>query len=78
MNEEYQDETSEEQQAEDQRWKEATNEDGEYRSGFWTGALAGLEVNLPHRYTIGIEMIYFNSNNFIFVAGVSQTGILTW
>jgi len=53
-------------------------EDGEYRSGFWTGAMLGLEFVLPMHYTIGIEMTYFNATNYFIVAGVSQTGILSW
>ena len=53
-------------------------EKGEYRSGFWTGIMAGFEIVLPMRYTVGIEMTYFNADSYFIVAGVSQTGILSW
>ncbi len=49
-------------------------EEGEYRSGLWTGAVAGLEIRLPYHYAIGVEAIVFNANNYFIVIGIHQTG----
>ena len=53
-------------------------EEGEYRSGIWTAGIIGVEFLLPSRYSIGIEMLYFNSYNYQIMVGLSQSGILTW
>ena len=53
-------------------------EEGEYRSGLWTGAIIGVEFFLPRQYTIGVECILFNEENYQVMIGISQTGFDVW
>ena len=52
--------------------------DGSYWSGFWTGGVAGLELKLPEGYALTLETLYFNSENYEIMLGISQTGIPAW
>ncbi len=45
-----------------------------YRSGLWSGLLAGIQMNLPQHYAINIEVLLFNETNVQIMAGISQTG----
>jgi len=47
---------------------------GEFLSGFYTGAIVGIEMNLPDNYAITIEALLFNQSNLQFMVGISQTG----
>ena len=53
-------------------------EKGEYRSGLWTGGVVGLEINLPQQYSISVEALFFNENNYQIMVGICQTGGSTW
>ena len=53
-------------------------EEGEYRSGLWTGGLVGIEFMLPHRYSISIEFLGFNTSNYQIMVGISQSGMSSW
>ncbi|MBN2030887.1 hypothetical protein JW824_11670 [bacterium] len=52
--------------------------DGEFRSGLWTGGVVGIELILPQRYTISLEGLFFNEENYHIMIGVSQTGRSDW
>jgi len=52
--------------------------EGEYRSGLWTGATLGMEILLPHRYSIGVECLLFNQRNYQIMVGICQTGVTNW
>jgi|GEM_PF-2956402 len=49
-------------------------ESGRYQSGLWTGALVGIQWNLPQQYMITVEAIGFNSQNYQIMIGISQSG----
>lgn len=49
-------------------------EKGRFKSGLWTGALMGIQWNLPQQYMITIEAIGFNSQNYQIMIGISQSG----
>ena len=53
-------------------------ENGEYNSGIWTGALAGIDLLLPQNFAISIEFLAFNMSNYQIMVGVSQTGGSRW
>ncbi len=53
-------------------------EDGEFRSGLWTGGVVGIEFILPQQYTINLEGLFFNEENYHIMIGVSQTGQSSW
>jgi len=53
-------------------------EDGELRSGLWTGGIAGIEFLLPNRFSITIEGLVFNDRNYQVTIGLCQTGRSTW
>lgn len=46
-----------------------------YQTGMWTGGLAGIEIPLPHEYSLSLEVVAFNENNYQLMLGVSQTGL---
>ena len=50
------------------------HDEGEYSSGLYTGAIVGIEMKLPQRYTITLEALLFNERNLQIMAGISQTG----
>ena len=50
----------------------------EYKSGNWTGGLAGLEIQLPEQYHISVEFMGLNKKNYQIMVGISQTGISQW
>lgn len=45
-----------------------------YQSGLWTGGMLGLEIALPKQYSIGIEFVGFNQENYQIMVGICQTG----
>jgi hypothetical protein len=47
---------------------------GTYQSGYWTGGIIGIEWDLPQRYSISIEGLVFNKENYQIMVGISQTG----
>ncbi len=51
---------------------------GEYRSGAWTGGVFGVEFLLPQRYSICIESLVFNEENYQVMVGICQTGFAEW
>ncbi len=53
-------------------------EEGENRSGLWTGGIIGVEFLLPNRYAITLEGLIFNERNYQVVLGICQTGRSTW
>lgn len=53
---------------------ELGKEKGRYRSGIWTGSLVGIQWNLPQQYSITVEAIGFNSQNYQIMIGISQSG----
>lgn len=53
---------------------ELGKEKGRFKSGLWTGALMGIQWNLPQQYMITIEAIGFNSQNYQIMIGISQSG----
>ena len=52
--------------------------ESEYRSGLWSGGILGIQIDLPLRYTVTVEGLVFNTDNYRVMVGVSQTGILAW
>ncbi len=52
--------------------------DGELRSGLWSGGMVGIEFILPQQYTISLEGLFFNEENYHIMIGVSQTGRSSW
>lgn len=52
-------------------------ESGEFRTGLWTGGMVGIEILLPHRYSISIEALFFNESDYHLMVGICQTG-QTW
>ncbi|MBN2414447.1 hypothetical protein JXO52_01325 [bacterium] len=50
------------------------NEQGEFASGLYTGAIVGIEMSLPQRFSISLEALLFNESNLQIMAGISQTG----
>lgn len=50
----------------------------EYKSGNWTGGLAGIEISLPDRYQLSVEVLGFNKKNYQIMVGISQVGISQW
>jgi hypothetical protein len=52
--------------------------ESEYRSGLWSGGILGIQIDLPLRYSVTIEGLIFNTDNYRVMVGVSQTGILAW
>jgi hypothetical protein len=53
-------------------------EKGTYQSGIWSGGIAGVRFVMPQNYSFGVECLYFNSQNYQIMAGVSQTGMTGW
>ena len=53
-------------------------EKGEYRTGMWSGGIIGLEILLPQRYSISIEALVFNEQNYQLMIGICQTGLSRW
>jgi hypothetical protein len=53
-------------------------EEGEYRTGMWSGGIIGLEILLPQRYSISIEGLFFNEQNYQLMIGICQTGLSRW
>jgi len=51
---------------------------GEYRSGVWTGGVFGVEFLLPQEYSISVECLLFNEENYQVMVGVCQTGFAKW
>lgn len=49
-----------------------------YQTGFWSGGMFGVEFLFPMRYSINLECLVFNENNYQIRIGVCQTGILPW
>jgi hypothetical protein len=50
------------------------NDEGTFQSGLWTGGIIGFEIALPERYSIGLECLIFNKNNYRIMIGICQTG----
>jgi hypothetical protein len=48
--------------------------EGEFNTGLWYGAIAGLEFPLSGNYAITMEGLAFNQQNFQIMIGISQTG----
>jgi hypothetical protein len=53
-------------------------EKGEYRTGVWSGGIIGLEILLPQRYSLSIEGLFFNENDYQLMVGICQTGGSKW
>ena len=51
---------------------------GEYRSGFWSGGVVGVEITFPQNYSISIEALGFNEENYQIMVGICQTGSPEW
>jgi hypothetical protein len=49
-----------------------------YQSGLWTGAVAGVQVELKQQIALTVEVMAFNLSSYQVMVGVSQTGIRTW
>jgi hypothetical protein len=49
-----------------------------YQSGLWTGGFLGIEIILPMRYSINVEVVGFNEENYQIRVGVCQTGLQPW
>ncbi|MFC1569610.1 hypothetical protein ACFL4L_05200 [bacterium] len=49
----------------------------EFQSELWTGAMVGIEVAFPKTgYVFNVEGLFFNTQNFILMVGIGQTGIV--
>ena len=46
-----------------------------YRSGLMNAALAGIELTLPGRHAVTVELMYRNKKDYRVMAGICQTGI---
>ena len=53
-------------------------EKGEYCTGLWTGGIIGLEILLPHRYSLSVEALFFNEYDYQLMVGICQTGGSKW
>jgi hypothetical protein len=49
-------------------------ESGGYQSDLQTGGLAGIEFDLPRRYAVTLEGLFFNETNYQIMIGICQTG----
>ncbi len=49
-----------------------------YRSGLWTGAILGVELNLANRFALSLEGLIFNTQNYQIKIGICQTGSEGW
>jgi hypothetical protein len=53
-------------------------EEGELRTGLWTGGIGGIEFLLGNQYAITVEALVFNEENYQFMVGICQTGGSRW
>ena len=59
-------------------WDLEETREGEDSSGMWTGAMIGLEFDLPSNYALTFECLLFNEQDFQLMVGFSQTGTPGW
>lgn len=50
----------------------------EYRSGIWTGGNVGVEFYLPQEYSVSLEILLFNEENYHVMIGLGQKGRFDW
>ena len=48
--------------------------EADFGSGLWTGGILGVELRISGNYTIGVESLLFNRNDYQIMIGISQTG----
>jgi hypothetical protein len=60
------------------QWEYKGKEKGEYGSDLWTGGALGVTFLLPKRYSIGLELLYFNEYNYQVMIGIYQSGREPW
>ena len=53
-------------------------QDGEYNTGIWTGGIVGVDLMLPQNFVISVEGLFFNTQDYQIMIGVSQTGGSRW